>query len=70
MNVLGLYEYCYFGYVWGLKKILVYPSFSEEHNLSTQSYLLSLSKSIEVDYISSPEIGLLQAIAPRYEEQV
>jgi len=42
-----------------------YPSFYEEHNLSAQSYLLSLSKAIEVDYISSPEVGLLQAIAPR-----
>jgi len=42
-----------------------YPSFYEEHNLSAQSYLLSLSKSIGVDYISSPEVGLLQAIAPR-----
>lgn len=42
--------------------------FYNEHNLSTRNYILSLSKSIPVSYISSPEVSFLSSIAPRFKK--
>jgi glycerophosphoryl diester phosphodiesterase len=43
-----------------------YSMFFEKHNLSMSSYVISLSKSMTLNYISSTEVGFLQAIAPRF----
>ncbi|XP_039118492.1 glycerophosphodiester phosphodiesterase GDPDL3-like [Dioscorea cayenensis subsp. rotundata] len=40
--------------------------FYTQHNLSMRSYVLSVSKSIIVDYISSPEVRFLSSIANRF----
>ncbi|PKA62401.1 putative glycerophosphoryl diester phosphodiesterase 1 [Apostasia shenzhenica] len=44
-----------------------HDAFFKSQNLSMRSYLLSLSKSIPVSYISSPEVAFLSGIAPRYK---
>lgn len=43
-----------------------YPTFFEKHKLSMSSYVISLSKSIVLSYISSSEVGFLQSIAPKF----
>ncbi|KAM0941589.1 putative glycerophosphodiester phosphodiesterase [Dioscorea sansibarensis] len=40
--------------------------FYTQHNLSMRSYVLSVSKRIIVDYISSPEVRFLSSIANRF----
>ncbi|XP_051203314.1 glycerophosphodiester phosphodiesterase GDPDL3-like [Lolium perenne] len=39
--------------------------FYRQHGLSMRSYMLSILKRVSVNYISSPELGFLQSIAPR-----
>lgn len=43
-----------------------YSMFFEKHKLSMSSAVISLSKSVVLNYISSTEVGFLQAIAPRF----
>ncbi|CAN6479083.1 unnamed protein product [Victoria cruziana] len=40
--------------------------FFTEHKLNMTSYILSQSKKMTVDYISSPEMGFLRSIAPSF----
>ncbi|RZC89868.1 hypothetical protein C5167_035863 [Papaver somniferum] len=40
--------------------------FFTQHNLSMRSYVLSVSKRVIVDYISSPEVGFLRSISARF----
>lgn len=39
--------------------------FFMQHNLSMRSFVISTSKSVIIDYISSPEVGFLSGIAGR-----
>ena len=41
--------------------------FYRQHNLSMRSYLLSVSKKVVVDYVSSPEVGFLTSIMARFK---
>ncbi|KAI3892579.1 hypothetical protein MKW92_048464 [Papaver armeniacum] len=41
--------------------------FFTQHNLSMRSYVLSVSKRVIVNYISSPEVGFLRSIAARFK---
>lgn len=43
-----------------------YSNFYDEHNLSVPSYVRSLSRNINLDYISSTEVGFLRAIAANF----
>ncbi|XP_026438355.1 glycerophosphodiester phosphodiesterase GDPDL4-like [Papaver somniferum] len=42
-------------------------SFFTQHNLSMRSYVISVSKRVVVNYISSPEVGFLRGIAARFK---
>ncbi|XP_020681004.1 glycerophosphodiester phosphodiesterase GDPDL3 [Dendrobium catenatum] len=42
--------------------------FYSQHNLSMRSYILSLSKSVIVNYISSPEVGFLRSIVAGFQK--
>ncbi|KAI0488846.1 hypothetical protein KFK09_028685 [Dendrobium nobile] len=44
-----------------------HDTFYREHNLSMRNYILSLSKSVQVSYISSPEVAFLSSIASRFK---
>ncbi|KAH0448462.1 hypothetical protein IEQ34_022262 [Dendrobium chrysotoxum] len=44
-----------------------HDTFYREHNLSMRNYILSLSKSVKVSYISSPEVAFLSSIASRFK---
>ncbi|KAI3870561.1 hypothetical protein MKX03_022754 [Papaver bracteatum] len=52
----------------GLWLNVQHNSFFTQHNLSMRSYVLSVSKSLIVDYISSPEVGFLRSIAARFNK--
>lgn len=39
--------------------------FYAQHNLSMRSYLLSVSKKVVVDYVSSPEVAFLRSLGTR-----
>ncbi|GKV43799.1 hypothetical protein SLEP1_g51052 [Rubroshorea leprosula] len=39
-----------------------YDAFYTQHNLSMRNFVLNVSKSVIVDYISSPEVGFLRSI--------
>lgn len=40
--------------------------FYSQHNLSMKNYVLSVSKRVVFDYLSSPEVGFLSGIAPSF----
>ncbi|KAH0458760.1 hypothetical protein IEQ34_011574 [Dendrobium chrysotoxum] len=42
--------------------------FYKQHNLSMRSYVLSISKSVIVNYISSPEVDFLRSIVTRFQK--
>ncbi|KAG2682443.1 hypothetical protein I3760_11G191700 [Carya illinoinensis] len=42
-----------------------YDAFFKQHNLSMRSFVLSVSRSVVVGYISSPEVGFLRSITTR-----
>ncbi|XP_039141925.1 LOW QUALITY PROTEIN: glycerophosphodiester phosphodiesterase GDPDL4-like [Dioscorea cayenensis subsp. rotundata] len=42
--------------------------FYKQHNLSMTNYLISLSKRVIIDYVSSPEVTFLRGIAPRFRK--
>ncbi|XP_010545263.1 PREDICTED: glycerophosphodiester phosphodiesterase GDPDL3-like [Tarenaya hassleriana] len=41
-------------------------AFYAQHNLSMRSFVLSISKSVVIDFISSPEVNFLRSIAGRF----
>ncbi|GMY31097.1 glycerophosphodiester phosphodiesterase GDPDL3-like [Fagus crenata] len=43
-----------------------HDQFFTQHNLSMRSFLLSVSRSVIVNYISSPEVGFLKSITARF----
>ncbi|XP_026448050.1 glycerophosphodiester phosphodiesterase GDPDL4-like isoform X2 [Papaver somniferum] len=44
-----------------------HDSFFTQHYLSMRSYVISVSKRVVVNYISSPEVGFLRGIATRFK---
>ncbi|XP_042481491.1 glycerophosphodiester phosphodiesterase GDPDL3-like isoform X2 [Macadamia integrifolia] len=44
-----------------------HDAFFKQHNLSMRSYVLSVSKRVIVNYISSPEVGFLSSISSRFK---
>ncbi|XP_019082629.1 PREDICTED: glycerophosphodiester phosphodiesterase GDPDL1-like [Camelina sativa] len=44
-----------------------HDAFYEEHNLSMSSFLLSASKTVSMDFISSPEVNFFKKIAGRFK---
>ncbi|KAI3920437.1 hypothetical protein MKX01_000776 [Papaver californicum] len=51
----------------GLWLNVQHNSFFTQHNLNMRSYVLSVSKRVTVNYISSPEVGFLRGIAARFK---
>ncbi|KAJ4975157.1 hypothetical protein NE237_000263 [Protea cynaroides] len=51
----------------GLWLNIQHDVFFTQHNLSMRSYVLSVSKSIIVDYVSSPEVKFLSSIASQFK---
>ncbi|KAM7250669.1 hypothetical protein ACFE04_022552 [Oxalis oulophora] len=45
-----------------------HDAFFTQHNLSMKNFLLSVSKKVDIDYISSPEISFLTSIASRFKK--
>ncbi|KAL2473908.1 Glycerophosphodiester phosphodiesterase GDPDL3 [Forsythia ovata] len=43
-----------------------HDSFFSQHNLSARSYVITVSRSVVVDYISSPEVNFLRSIQARF----
>ncbi|XP_073140296.1 glycerophosphodiester phosphodiesterase GDPDL3-like [Henckelia pumila] len=50
----------------GLWLNIQHDIFFSQHNLSVRNFVISLSKSLIVNYISSPEVNFLRSIAPRF----
>lgn len=50
--------------------LLQHDAFFKQHNLSMRSYVLSLSRKVVVNYISSPEVAFLRSIAARVNPNV
>ena len=46
--------------------LVQHDQFFTQHNLSMRSFVLSVSKSVIVNYISSPEVGFLKSITARF----
>ncbi|KAG0467965.1 hypothetical protein HPP92_017293 [Vanilla planifolia] len=42
--------------------------FYSQHNLSMRSYILSITRNVVIDYISSPEIGFLTSLGTRLQK--
>ncbi|KAF5728439.1 putative glycerophosphoryl diester phosphodiesterase [Tripterygium wilfordii] len=47
-----------------------HDAFFTQHNLSMRSYVLSVSRRVVVNYISSPEVGFLRSIASRFNPRI
>ncbi|PIA38334.1 hypothetical protein AQUCO_02800188v1 [Aquilegia coerulea] len=43
-----------------------HDAFYSQHNLSMRSYVLSVSRRVVVNYVSSPEVGFLRSIVTRF----
>ncbi|KAK2639872.1 hypothetical protein Ddye_027667 [Dipteronia dyeriana] len=54
----------------GLWLNIQHDAFYAQHNLSMRSYILSVSKSVDVSYISSPEVNFLSGIAARFNRKI
>ncbi|TXG67441.1 hypothetical protein EZV62_008716 [Acer yangbiense] len=54
----------------GLWLNIQHDAFYSQHNLSMRSYILSVSRSVAVSYISSPEVGFLRSIAARFNPKI
>ncbi|KDO62176.1 hypothetical protein CISIN_1g003550mg [Citrus sinensis] len=50
----------------GLWLNIQHDAFYAQHNLSMRSFVLSVSRSVVVNYISSPEVNFLRSIAARF----
>lgn len=56
----------YFGANPVVLTLLQHDAFYAQHNLSMRSFVLSVSRSVVVNYISSPEVNFLRSIAARF----
>ncbi|XP_006346174.1 glycerophosphodiester phosphodiesterase GDPDL4 [Solanum tuberosum] len=54
----------------GLWLNIQHDSFYSQHNLSMRSFVISLSRSVIANYISSPEVNFLRSIASRLNPRV
>ncbi|KAG5570364.1 hypothetical protein H5410_060130 [Solanum commersonii] len=54
----------------GLWLNIQYDNFFTQHNLSMRSYIISLSKNVLINYISSPEVTFLTSIVARFNPRV
>ncbi|KAH0707773.1 hypothetical protein KY289_012849 [Solanum tuberosum] len=54
----------------GLWLNIQYNNFFGQHNLSMRSYIISLSRSVLINYISSPEVNFLRSILARLNSRV
>ncbi|KAI5674737.1 hypothetical protein M9H77_15101 [Catharanthus roseus] len=45
-----------------------HDAFFAQHNLSMRSFIISASRSVVVNYISSPEVNFLKSIVPRFRQ--
>ncbi|XP_052311955.1 glycerophosphodiester phosphodiesterase GDPDL3 isoform X5 [Populus trichocarpa] len=50
----------------GLWLNIQYDAFFKQHNLSMRSYVLSLSRRVVINHLSSPEVGFLRGIVKRF----
>ncbi|KAF5199105.1 Glycerophosphodiester phosphodiesterase [Thalictrum thalictroides] len=50
----------------GLWLNIQHDAFYTQHNLSMRSYVLSVSRRVVVNYVSSPEVGFLRSIVTRF----
>ncbi|KAF8391645.1 hypothetical protein HHK36_023952 [Tetracentron sinense] len=50
----------------GLWLNIEHDAFFRQHNLSMRSYVLSISKSVIINYVSSPEVSFLRSITTRF----
>ncbi|KAJ9672286.1 hypothetical protein PVL29_025768 [Vitis rotundifolia] len=51
----------------GLWLNIEHDEFYTQHNLSMRSFVLSVSKSVIVDYISSPEVAFLRSVSQQFK---
>ncbi|XP_019260667.1 PREDICTED: glycerophosphodiester phosphodiesterase GDPDL4-like isoform X2 [Nicotiana attenuata] len=54
----------------GLWLNIQHDTFFSQHNLSMRSFIISLSRSVIVNYISSPEVDFLKSIVSRFNPRV
>ncbi|XP_070006187.1 glycerophosphodiester phosphodiesterase GDPDL3-like isoform X3 [Nicotiana sylvestris] len=54
----------------GLWLNIQHDTFFSQHNLSMRSFIISLSRSVIVNYISSPEVNFLKSIVSRFNPLV
>jgi glycerophosphoryl diester phosphodiesterase len=54
----------------GFADILQHDAFYTQHNLSMRSYVLSVSRKVRLNYISSPEVGFLRSITTRFNPKI
>ncbi|KAG5570360.1 hypothetical protein H5410_060126 [Solanum commersonii] len=54
----------------GLWLNIQHDNFFGQHNLSMRSYIISLSRSVLINYISSPEVNFLRSILARLNSRV
>ncbi|XP_049345143.1 glycerophosphodiester phosphodiesterase GDPDL4-like [Solanum verrucosum] len=54
----------------GLWLNIQHDNFFTQHNLSMRSYIISLSKNVLINYISSPEVTFLTSIVARFNPRV
>ncbi|XP_019435653.1 PREDICTED: glycerophosphodiester phosphodiesterase GDPDL3-like [Lupinus angustifolius] len=54
----------------GLWLNIQHDAFYSQHNLSTRNFVLSVSRRVIVNYISSPEVGFLRSITARFSPKI
>ncbi|XP_060209107.1 glycerophosphodiester phosphodiesterase GDPDL4-like isoform X2 [Lycium barbarum] len=54
----------------GLWLNIQHDTFFSQHNLSMRSFIISLSKNVLINYISSPEVNFLRSIVARFNPRV
>ncbi|WJX64833.1 glycerophosphodiester phosphodiesterase [Trifolium repens] len=54
----------------GLWLNIQHDAFYTQHKLSMRSYVLSVSRKVRVNYISSPEVGFLRSITTRFNPKI
>lgn len=60
------YLFIYFFGLVMVSYILQHDQFFSQHNLSMRSFVVSVSKRVIINYISSPEVGFLKSIGARF----
>ncbi|CAJ2633875.1 unnamed protein product [Trifolium pratense] len=54
----------------GLWLNIQHDAFYTQHNLSMRNYVLSVSRKVHVNYISSPEVGFLRSITTHFDPKI